>query len=178
MEFNVSQLLKSVVGTVRRYEMADSLADIEDVAWVAPGEGTVEMTRTNRGILVRAQIESAASSICSRCLETFAQPLTVEFEEEFLPTVEVDTGVPIPIEDADAHAFVIDERHTLDLREAIRQYALLGLPMQPICQPDCAGLCPQCGANLNLGQCDCPPEVDQRWEALVTLASASGRRKE
>ena len=66
--------------------------------------------------------------------------------------------------------FTIDEHHILDLTEAVRQYALLALPMKPLCRQDCAGLCPTCGHNLNQGGCGCPPQgPDPRWSGLNKL---------
>jgi uncharacterized protein len=57
----------------------------------------------------------------------------------------------------------------LDLTEAIRQRVLLEIPMVTLCREDCAGLCSQCGHNLNLGPCDCKPEVDTRFSVLQKL---------
>lgn len=178
MEFNVAQLLKGPVGGIREYEIADSLAEIAEIAWVGPVTGKVRIIRTNRGVLVRAHLESTVGADCSRCLVPFEYPLRIDFEEEFLPTLDVETGLPIDIGAEDSSAFAIDEKHILDLREAVRQYALLVQPMQPLCQPECQGLCPVCGANLNLASCRCPREpVDRPWAALSALVSASDDEK-
>ena len=65
---------------------------------------------------------------------------------------------------------IIDERHIIDFAEAIRQYAVLGIPMKPLCSDQCAGLCPTCGQNLNQGPCECPKaEIDPRWSELLKL---------
>jgi uncharacterized protein len=56
----------------------------------------------------------------------------------------------------------------------LRQALLLSLPMQPLCKPDCAGLCPICGQDLNQGPCDCVSvEIDPRWEKLGLLLAGS-----
>ena len=66
----------------------------------------------------------------------------------------------------------------LDLSEAVRQYALLALPMKPLCQEDCAGLCPQCGANLNGGSCSCGRDcISSPWAQLKSLARGEGDRE-
>jgi uncharacterized protein len=58
----------------------------------------------------------------------------------------------------------------LDLTEVVRQAIFLAIPMSPVCRADCAGLCPQCGQNLNEGQCHCVSEVvDPRLEVLKQL---------
>ncbi|MBM3157836.1 MAG: DUF177 domain-containing protein, partial [Chloroflexi bacterium] len=71
----------------------------------------------------------------------------------------------------------INENHILDLSEAIRQYTIMALPMKPVCREDCAGLCPHCGRNLNLGPCKCPPAPpDARWAPLLALRSENRKR--
>ena len=56
------------------------------------------------------------------------------------------------------------------MAEVLREYVLLSLPMQQICQNDCQGMCPQCGLNRNTGDCQCRDEVvDERWTALRDL---------
>jgi uncharacterized protein len=96
-------------------------------------------------------------------------PFEDNVEEEYVPSVDVQTGAALPPPE-DAGAFTIDERHSIDLTEAIRQYALLTVPMKALCKQDCAGLCPRCGQNLNQGKCDCPAEeTDPRWARLNEL---------
>ncbi len=74
----------------------------------------------------------------------------------FYPSIDILTGLPqgLPEEDASS-SFTIDEHHILDTSEMIRQYCLLAIPMKPLCRVDCAGLCPDCGANLNENKCQC-----------------------
>jgi uncharacterized protein len=60
----------------------------------------------------------------------------------------------------------------IDLNELMREQFYLALPMKPLCQEDCQGLCAQCGTNLNTGTCECHPEwVDPRLAALKELKS-------
>jgi uncharacterized protein len=92
-----------------------------------------------------------------------------EFEDEFLPSIDVATGSPLRRE-ADPALFYIDEHHHLDLTPAVQQAMELERPMQPLCREDCAGLCQRCGADLNQGACDCPTqETDDRWAKLSQL---------
>jgi DUF177 domain-containing protein len=56
--------------------------------------------------------------------------------------------------------------NTLVLDNLIREEALLALPARPKCQPTCRGLCPQCGQDLNIGQCQCAPPPDPRLAVL------------
>ncbi len=154
MQINVAQLMKESTGATRTLEVDDSLR--LDTATDCRIRGQAELLRTKTGVLVRGTFVGSTRLTCSRCLSPFEHPLAFEIEEEFLPTVEVSTGVAIPL-DEDSAPFTIDEHHILDLGEPLRQYGLLAMPMKPLCRHDCAGLCPHCGVNLNQASCDCPP---------------------
>ncbi len=171
MQINVSQLLKASVGDKRNYrvaEIGDSAGSDGRV------EGEVRLLRTDRGILPRGRLNTEVEVTCSRCLTLFRCPVALNIEEEYFPTTDVVSGVPLSLPE-EPGSFNIDEHHILDLSEAIRQYALLAIPMKPLCREDCAGLCPNCGHNLNQGACDClPQEVDPRWSELGKLTLANG----
>ncbi len=151
MQFNVSQLLKEVVGSKRCYEISCSPGEGE---YKNPISGNVEFIRTNRSILVRGFLKTETELECSRCLTSFKCPITIKLEEEYFPVIDVYSGAEVSVPD-DTEGFTIDQHHMLDLTEAVRQYTLLNIPMRPICKPDCAGLCPQCGKNLNQDTCQC-----------------------
>jgi uncharacterized protein len=165
IDVNVSQLLKSQVGTTREYEV-DEQADIGDGQ--AAVRGTVVLLRTGRGILVTGKMRTEIQPTCARCLGQFRQPRTLDLEEEYFPTIDVETGAPVPVPEDEPGAFTINQNNVLDLGEAVRQYAMLAVPMKPLCREDCAGLCPTCGTNLNIKSCDCPPSaIDPRLQKLV-----------
>ncbi|MFH1639845.1 MAG: DUF177 domain-containing protein, partial [Chloroflexota bacterium] len=114
--------------------------------------GEVTLTRTDQSVLLRGRIRTDIEITCSRCLVLFRQPLSFEIEEEYFPTIDVVSGNPVAMS-GEPGSFTIDEHHILDLGEAIRQYALMVIPIKTLCRPDCAGLCPVCGHNLNEGRC-------------------------
>jgi uncharacterized protein len=168
MEINVSQLLQENVGSTREYKF-DEAADIIGDGKEYEVHGECGLLRTRRGILVKCSLNTEVELTCGRCLSQFRYPLKIKYEEEFLPTVDVSSGIPLP-QTEDAGAFTIDELHILDLTESARQYALLDIPMKTLCKPDCAGLCQKCGENLNQGKCNCPTgEIDPRWSELTKL---------
>jgi len=149
---DVSHLLKEPIGSVGHYRI--------DEGGDSPVYGEVDLLCTDRGIFASGTLETMVEAVCSRCLSSFDQSLTIKIEEEYL--IKAEGG-----------AFTIGENHEVDLTEAVRQYALLGLPMKPLCRQDCIGLCPSCGHNLNLGPCGCPPgELDPRLAPLASLDSA------
>ncbi len=172
MQINVAQQLRAAIGSIRDYEVSD----IVDVVGDGNGrlvQGEVRLMRTDRGILVKGILDTEVELTCSRCLSLFHCPLTLNIEEEYFPTTDVVSGASLPLPD-ELGCFTIDEHHILDLTEAIRQCALLAIPMKPLCREGCAGLCPDCGHNLNQGACNCPPQgADSRWSELNKLASSS-----
>jgi len=168
MQINVAQQLRAPIGSVRDYEIKQVI-DITGDGINSLVQGKVRLMRTDRSILVKGALDTEVELTCSRCLSPFKCSLTMNIEEEYYPTTDVVTGAAIPVPD-ELGCFTIDQQHVLDLTEAIRQYALLAIPMKPLCVEDCAGLCSRCGHNLNLGPCGCPPQgADPRWSELSKL---------
>ena len=167
MQINVSQLLKESIGSTRSYAVSETI-DVTGDGSKSKVAGEVRLMRTNRGILAQGELDTEVKLTCSRCLGIFDCPLTLNLEEEYIPTIDVVSGAPLS--SSESGPFLIDEHHDIDLTEAIRQYALLAAPMKPLCQEDCAGLCRSCGHNLNQGPCDCSvPTTDPRWSELTKL---------
>ena len=168
MEMNVSQLLQDPIGAMRKYQVSETVhIPVDDNDHLVRGE--IRLLRTQRSVLVKATLRTEVELTCGRCLSLFSSPTTVNFEEEYMPTVDVASGVPLSSSE-EPGSFTIDDHHIIDLTEAIRQYALLAVPMKPLCRKDCAGLCQNCGHNLNEGPCGCPvQEIDPRWAELIGL---------
>ena len=106
---------------------------------------------------------------CSRCLEPFRFSVDAPFELHYQPRATNAGEGEREIEEEDlSTAFYEDD--TIDLGQLMREQFYLALPMKPLCQEDCRGLCTVCGTNLNRGQCDCKRESeDPRLAALKTL---------
>jgi uncharacterized protein len=166
MQFNVSQLLRDPVGATRAYEVRCGDSEREDEAFA---RGDVELLHVQGGILVRARMDVPAEDECARCLTRFGARTGVEFEEMYYQTHDVHTGANLR-PDLEPGAFTIDERHTIDLGEAIRQYQVLAAPIQPLCSEQCKGFCPTCGADLREAACSCKEvATDPRWAQLASL---------
>jgi uncharacterized protein len=175
LAFNVAQLLKEGVGASRQRELSGEVYDVdENNPGALPVVGKVTLVRTPGGILVTGEAELTLAIQCRRCLELTLQQVTLEIEDEFVPHIDVLTGRPLPVGDDVGPELVIDDRHTLDLADILWQYAV-AQTMRPVyCSQECKGLCPYCGANLNLGPCDCDTrQIDPRLEALSRLLGSS-----
>lgn len=172
MIYNVAQLLKSPVGSVQTVALDDEdTLDLreEGIERAGPITGTVRLHRTNLGIYADGKVNVPIHLQCTRCLDEFDTTITFPMREEFYPTIDVNTGLPVVPPESEL-AFPIDRHHEVDLREAIRQNLLVAMPVRALCREECAGLCPTCGKNLNEGPCDCQPETeDARFAVLRDL---------
>jgi uncharacterized protein len=165
---NVSQLLRSPVGTSRSYEIRDDAPEFaEELSLLGPVEGALKLTRTNHGILADFSYAVELEQECGRCLDPARTRVESQFTEEFLPTINIITGMPETLP-ADPDEPRVNANHELDLTESIRQDILLQLPFQPLCRPDCPGLCEICGRELGQGPCSC--ETDDTTSASGQLS--------
>ena len=122
------------------------------------------------GIWVLGRLTAEVSAECSRCLADVEEPLNTEISEQYYPSVDTSTGTAITAPLVEEEAFRIDATNELDIREALRQNLITSLPMKPLCKPECAGICPDCGVNRNESQCHCgEDERDPRWARLIEL---------
>ena len=175
MRYNVAQLLKEPTGSTRSYELEEDFTGPQKIADLA--RGRVHMLRTHLGILVRANLEVQSTLSCGRCLRGFIRSSELLVEEQFYPTVDLQTGRSLSSNATDDEGSLIDSRHLLDLTGAVGQCVVTDIPMKPLCQHDCLGLCHVCGTNQNLESCDCVSSiVDSRWEALAGLVDEESRQ--
>jgi len=172
VRYNIGQLLREPIGSTRVKQIeADTTLSEEDVELVTPVRGQVRLMRIDSGILVQGQVQTEVEIRCSRCLTEFIMPLEATVVEEFRAGGRFANESREGADDEDPALAIIDE-HELDLGEVVRQQLLLALPTHPLCRASCTGLCPRCGQDLNAGPCECTPEPDPRWGALLEIQLA------
>ena len=166
MVMNVAQLLMEPSGSRREYRLDERIRLFDD-AQEQRVTGRVTLLRTSQSIWVSALLASNVDCECGRCLTPFSQPIEMGVEEEFFPVLNPMTGAREKPLRKDGENLYIDDKHTLDLSATLSEYASMVVPMKPLCQPACAGLCQACGANLNESTCGCDDlPGDPRWNAL------------
>ena len=172
MRFNVARLLKGSVGTRTTCTVDTPFASGEDTR-TSHVKGSLRLMRTDAGVWVNGTLDASAGATCSRCLEESTVELRFQMDDVYYPVADVNSGVALALPEDGESCCIIDAHHVLDITEAVRQYAAVGLPMKPLCDRDCAGLCSHCGANLNRETCSCDTqEMDSRWLPLLNLASS------
>ncbi len=105
--------------------------------------GTVTIGRTPQGLVMQGNFSAETTIDCVRCLKEFNFPLTWEITELYAFNQKSVSESELLVPD-DAH---------IDLAPLIREYALLEIPIKPLHDPDCKGLCIECGQDLNIKDC-------------------------
>lgn len=140
-----------------------------DPTLVAPLRVTLELSATAGGQLwARGEMETALERECRRCLEPVEHRI-----RETLDLVWITPDDHGDEEDGEVRVISPDAAE-LDLEPVIREEFLLAVPLFVLCGEECLGLCPQCGVNRNIDDCECTlEEPDPRWEALRSLKRES-----
>ncbi|MBW3069943.1 MULTISPECIES: DUF177 domain-containing protein [unclassified Actinomyces] len=165
--------LPQQVGTIKNVHLnttapADLGAEMIGAQEGSPLTVDAELTSLDNGVLVRGNAEIHLRGQCVRCLRDIAEDTTISFDELYFTPEAARAQAAEGDEEADELFLVGDA--TLDLEPALRDALVLALPFQPLCRPDCAGLCSQCGERLD----DLPAghhheQLDPRWSALAAL---------
>ncbi len=143
----------------------------EELIALGPIHWRGRVTRAEPGYYLRARLDYDQTLCCDRCLAPIVEQAGADVElllvDEPAPTAEetelgeVDLGI------------VFVENEVFDTRPLLHEQLQLGLPMKPVCRPDCRGICPECGADLNRvegGDCGCrEATTDPRWAGLAAL---------
>lgn len=160
LRLNVGFLLHQSVGSSREFPFSFHSLHLEPDLDVNELAGLARITRTPQGLLVQVKMAALLISECSRCLTELQQPLEIEFAElyAFSSRTASESGLILP---EDGH---------IDLAPLVREYMLLEVPINPLCTPDCRGLCPVCGERLS----DLPHDhgddsIDPRLASLKQL---------
>jgi uncharacterized protein len=177
---NVAQLLLEAPGSVRQFDFAEPLPDpTDDLHLRGPVRGHARLIRTSRGVLVHSDHTAQATLECARCLEDAQATIEGSVDEEFLATTDIRTGLPVALdEQLEPDTPVIDDHHVIDLDEVLRQNILTSLPLAPLCEALCPGLCPTCGERLGPSHTPHPDEPAQPAPTSNPFAALAGLIKE
>lgn len=126
-------------------------------------DATIEKSGTQ--VFLSAKVKTEALFECDRCLSSFRSALESSYRMYYVTEESSDRQIdPVELQ------IVPPGFSVIDLHDDVRQTVLLSIPLKVLCSEDCKGLCPHCGANWNLGPCNCEETaVDPRWEQLTKL---------
>ncbi len=143
LRLNVGFLVNSPIGINRIFDFEEATLPAGEDLVLTDFSGAAKISRTPQGLLVQGDFQGTVPLECVRCLSEFTQQMHWDFTElyAFKPENVTDSGLMMP---EDAH---------IDLQPLMREYALLEVPINPLCKPDCKGLCTECGENRNEVDC-------------------------
>ena len=131
----------------------------DDYRFDEPLTWEVDVTNTGSALLVEGTVTGVGTCACSRCLEDVAHEFDGQVEGFFLLGADAPEGDDDDEFGADEFDILPDD-HVIDMEPLLQAALMVDAPDMPLCCEDCAGLCPQCGANLNEGDCGCGDDPD------------------
>ena len=141
-------------------------ADLSGVEWngaqpfVQPVRVEGQVRNRAGALELKVRLETVLSLSCDRCARPFQREKTVEYETLL--------AFELANEESD-DIVVLNKDGELELDELMREVFLLEMDTKNLCSEDCKGLCPGCGADLNVEPCRCKKEIDPRWAKLAQL---------
>lgn len=161
---NVGFIVHQTIGYSREFPFDAPEVTLSPDLKLYDFSGVVKVTRTAQGLLLQGKFFAQVITECVRCLDEIRQNLETEFTElyAFNRNSVTESGLILP------------ENGKINLAPIVREEMLLAIPINPVCKPDCKGLCPVCGENLNTTLCNHNDEgIDPRMDALKALLGKS-----
>jgi len=153
LRVDVRELRRGPVETEASVSPRDPVFEGLDVALAEPLRVSGTLTTTGRAdFLWRGHLAGTVHGTCRRCLREFTMPVAADVDALFSATADLQD---------DPNVYPLEEPVTqVDVSAAVREELALAVSAYPLCREDCAGLCPNCGADLNQGPCQCsaPPK--------------------
>jgi uncharacterized protein len=160
LRVNVGFIVNQAIGYSRDFSFEIPELSFSDELSVQNLRGNIAVSRTTEGLLIQVKGQAQTGVECVYCLDSFRQILKLDF-------VEIYTFPAHAVEDTE---LILPDDLQINLSPLIGEYLQLDIPIGPVCKPDCKGLCPICGENLNYSSCNHSDEpVDPRLSVLKKL---------
>ena len=131
--------------------------------------GNVRLSGTE--LFVNGHVDTCVEVDCDRCLKPINLPISSDFELEYITGNDYEATRNVELTE-DLMSVSVFDGETIDVAEIIKEQILLAVPTRSLCKPDCKGFCLTCGADKNLGECECVErEIDPRWAGLKDLTN-------
>lgn len=126
----------------------------------------ITLNKLHNQLILDSRSELTAQFECDRCGIEFTRELESEYEMVYLMNEEPQDTEAINV------TYLSHDAVNIDIKNDLREFAILSIPMKKLCKEDCKGLCYRCGGDLNKNECSCTvSEIDPRWQKLIDLTS-------
>ncbi len=143
----------------------------ERVQLAEPAAVTGKVRIAGTEVFINGHIETRARVECDRCLKQVELPVSADFALEYITGHDYESTSVAELMEDEMSVSVFDGE-SIDVDEIVKEQILLSVPTRTLCQAECKGICPNCGADKNAGDCNCEPnQGDPRWTALRSLTS-------
>ncbi|NOY39196.1 MAG: DUF177 domain-containing protein [Nitrospirae bacterium] len=152
-------------------DFSETLSQNSLLESIGPVTAHLRIGRQGEEVRIEGDIQGTVALQCSRCLINFHKELSLNIDLLYHPAAEVarEESYEVPSDKINIGFYSNDE---LDITQVIREQMILSLPMKALCDEACRGLCPVCGADMNLQRCECKHEyIDPRLKSLKKLLS-------
>jgi uncharacterized protein len=141
----------------------------ERVSLTAPAAVNGKIRLSGNQVFVSGHVETRAQVECDRCLKPVELPVSTDFTLEYISDSDYETSQAAELTEAEMSVSVFDGQ-AIDVDEIVKEQILLTVPTRMLCREDCRGICPECGADRDTGECNCVTnDIDPRWAALKNL---------
>lgn len=153
------------------YEPGELDLNEERIKVTEPPRVSGRIQQSDAKVTVSGKVEANLHLECDRCLKDVPVPVSTEFRVEYVTPEIYRAGQAAELLDEDLTLSVFDGA-VIDVDDLVREQLLLALPAQVLCEVECKGLCPVCGGDKNLKNCNCQEaEIDPRWAGLEEIVN-------
>ncbi len=162
--------IEDLVDGVRQVDFDSTPDDLalprDDGRFESPIHISAKLTKMGNHLVIRGEISVEVTTECSRCLTIFKKPVITQIDVLFERTdhLSIDSN---DVDESDDLVFLDIDAKEIDIGSRVVEAIRLTMPLKPLCNEACKGLCSICGTDLNKGSCKCKVESeDPRWQSL------------
>lgn len=150
-------------------ELTEKISSDESITIVSPVEASLRIDKRGSEVIITGTAKGTVELQCGRCLKIFGMDIDSRIDVVYHPASEInkEEHYELKCDELDTGFYKND---ILDTDDLLKEQLVLNVPMKPLCSEGCKGLCPKCGIDLNITQCNCPTsEIDSRLAVLKQL---------
>jgi uncharacterized protein len=172
MQIEVASLAESGKDFEHQYQPGELSLEDERVHLLDPQPFVRGRVKPDRGrVIVTGKLSGHLQLECDRCLRPLDSAVNAKFSREYATAADYEAQHAVELSEDDLNLAVFDGS-VIDVDSLVREELLLAAPDQILCQQNCKGICPSCGADRNSVACDCETvEIDPRWAGLKELVN-------